>query len=66
MFKVRFYKRNGDLDHETEFVSLAEAKLKRTEWGLKIGLRPGPSLDFARYPTIWKWFDNEWIRMEGY
>ena len=66
MYKLRCYKRNGDLDHEEYAKTLDEAKEKRTKWGLSIGLKPEPSIDFAYYPTIWKQNGNDWERMEGY
>ena len=66
MYKIRCYKRNGDLDHE-EFVEFFdEAVAKRTKWGLSIGLEPEPSIDFAYYPTIWKQSSEGWKRVEGY
>lgn len=74
-FKVRCYRRNGDLDHEEFFDTLDEAVRRRTEWGLSIGLRPEPSADFAYYPTIHEWkrrryFDGTedfgWERLMGY
>lgn len=68
-YKIRCYKRSGDLDHEEFFDTLEEAETRRTEWGLSIGLRPEPSSDFAYYPTIWKEVyadSNIWNRVEGY
>ena len=50
-FKVRCYKRSGDLDHEEFFDALEDAVKYRTKWGLSIGLKPEPSIDFPYYPT---------------
>lgn len=67
MYKIRCYKRNGDLDHEEFFQTLAGAGTRRTEWALSIGLEPEPTTkDYAYYPTIWKQTMNGWERMEGY
>ena len=74
-YKIRCYKRNGNLDHEEFIDSLQEAEQRRTEWGMSIGLKPEPSLDFPYYPTIWEWKQREYfdgstdygyIRLEGY
>ena len=47
-YKIRCYDQLGNLDHEEFFDSLDEAKKRRTEWGLSIGLRPEPSSDFSK------------------
>lgn len=68
-FRVRCYNRRGDFDHETPCDSIEEAEKIRTEWGIRIGLKPEPSTDFAKYPTIWKkTSDNPevWERILGY
>lgn len=65
-YKIRCYTKNGDLDHEETFGALEQAKDRRTEWGLSIGLRPEPSFDFAYYPTIWKMTETGYRRVEGY
>ena len=75
-YKIRCYKRNGDLDHEEFFNTLKEAEHRRTEWGLSIGLEPEPTYkDFAFYPTIWEWKERKyydgntdfgWERLYGY
>ena len=65
-YKVRFYDKNGDLDHEETVDSLTDAADKRTAWGEQIGLSPEPSIDFPKYPTIWaKWKDG-YERVMGY
>lgn len=75
-FKIRCYKRNGDLDHEEFASSLKEAQERRKNWGKFIGLPPEPTtFAFAYYPTIWKWKLREYAdgttdygyeRLEGY
>ena len=66
-YKVKCYNKSGDLDHEEFCDMLAQAETIRKNWGLKIGLRPEPSMDFAKYPTIWVLSNNgEWKRVEGY
>lgn len=66
MYKIRCYKRNGDLDHEEFVETFDEAKAERTKWGLSIGLEPEPSNDFAYYPTIWEQGTDGWNRIAGY
>lgn len=67
MYKLRLYDRKGNLDHEEIFDTLQGAINRRTEWGIKIGLAPEPSSDFARYPTIWKKnSEGEYDRILGY
>ena len=66
MYKIRCYTKYGDLDHEEYFETLEEAKERRNEWGLNIGLRPEPSSDFPYYPTIWKGNAKGFERVEGY
>lgn len=68
-YKIRCYTKNGDLDHEEFFDTLDDARKRRTEWGLSIGLDPEPTTrHFAYYPTIWKYNDdnNKYKRVEGY
>jgi hypothetical protein len=54
-YMVVCYNRDGDTDHVLYADTLAEARKARTAWGLSIGLRPEPSIDFGFYPTIWKY-----------
>ena len=66
-YRIRCYKRSGDLDHEEYADTLEEAKDIRAKWGSKIGLQPEPSLDFAFYPTIWEKQPNgSYMRIPGY
>ena len=65
-YKVICYKKNGDRDHIEYSESLKEAKRIRKEWARKIGLKPEPSMDFPKYPTVWRLsFDNEYYRIMG-
>ena len=65
-YKVRCYRRNGDLSHEMLYKTLEDAEAERTRWGHHIGLRPEPSGDFAFYPTIWEQECEGWKRLPGY
>ena len=65
-YKIRCYTKKGDLDHEEFFDTLEQAVARRTEWGLSIGLKPEPSIDFAYYPTIWESAENGYRRLLGY
>ena len=72
MYMIKCYKKNGDVDHVEFATSLQEAEKIRTKWGIKIGLKPEPSIDFPRYPTIWI-NENDYhcsgegyVRIEGY
>ena len=67
------YKRSGDTDHILIVGTLKEAVKVRTEWGLSIGLKPEPSIDFGYYPTIWAYMGSgdindrcNYIRLPGY
>lgn len=65
-YKIRCYTRQGNLDHEETFSTLEQAAARRTEWGLSIGLKPEPSIDFANYPTIWESTEDGYRRIAGY
>ncbi len=66
-YKVRCYSKSGNLQKEVYAASMEEAKAIRTDHGLSIGLKPEPSMDFARYPTIWKLqADGSYERVAGY
>lgn len=54
-YMVVCYTRLGDTDHIEIVHSLKAAEKLRTKWGLSIGLRPEPSIDFGHYPTIWEY-----------
>jgi len=66
LYKVRCYRRNGDLSHEMFYRALEDAEAERVRWGHHIGLRPEPSPDFPRYPTIWEACPDGWTRLPGY
>jgi len=54
-YMVVCYNAEGYTDHTAYAGTLKEAAEIRTKWGLSIGLKPEPSIDFGRYPTIWKY-----------
>lgn len=61
-FVVRCYTRSGDLDHEVETDSLAEAEVIRMTWAAQQGITK-----FAYMPTIWAVNDrNKRYRLLGF
>ena len=65
-YKVICYNKSGDRDHIEYSENLEDAKNIRTTWGKKIGLKPEPSSDFSKYPTVWELsIDNEYYRVAG-
>ncbi len=72
-YMIICYNRDGYTDHIEYTGTLKEAAEVRTQWGLSIGLKPEPSIDFGLYPTIWKYKGegdredrNNYTRVMGY
>ena len=73
MFLVRCYNKYGGYHHSSKTDTLEKAEIIRRNWGTSIGLAPEPSMDFAKYPTIWKYngggdpdIMDSYERMPGY